>query len=457
MTIADLGNEHALLFEAVTNFVAYRALAIDLEDYTDEFARLAVRLAEQTFEEHGQLPPTEAALRVFNTARDHKLVPPDRLDTFFALVMDPPLGVLPDPAKLKYHRDLRNLGDTLRTGLLAVQRGDAERARAALENAREQASRRLYEAVRCHSPSQLADLWRTEVERLASNDGISVGLPKLKTAVGQLSPGMVIVVGGATGVGKSSLALEMALAAPKDGTKSGLISVEDTLFTTTTRILAGLSGATARALHHGREVALAERAIAEFRELDGGFYMSECIGGTEQDVIACMAVMAQQGVRLVVVDYIGEIEASVRQQDRRNEIRWLMKRLKTAALRLGMALVIVSQLGRPKDKEPSHKPTKYDLKEAGDLENSAEYIVLLWREKEHDYEPVHVELAKSKVGGTGMHWLMQREVYTEDRYGTRRPGSARMREVVEETDTSFEARTFPSVRRDYVALLETIR
>ena len=453
--LADPQNEHALMHLAITDHRAYLALGVSLEDFTDEFARLGIRVAEQVFAEHGQLGPTEAGLRVFNHCRDHERVPRDRLDALFALCMDPPMGVLPDAGKLKRHSRLRELSSALRLALHAAERGDDGVAMSLLEKGREQASRRLAEDVAMQSGRALAESWQEELRRLDANDGISPGLPMLKSAIGQLSAGMVVVVGGSTGVGKSSLALEMVLAAPREGTKTGLISMEDTRFTTTTRILSGLSGVSARALTRGQEPERAQAALRELEELEGAFWLAECIGGNEQDVCAFMSRMALDGVRLVVVDYIGEVEASQRQQDRRNEIRWLMKRLKTHALRLGIALVIVSQLSRPQNHDTARKPSKHDLKEAGDLENSAEFVVLLWRDEEHDFAPVHVELAKSKIGGTGKTWDMQREVYTEDRYGNRRPGNARLREVVKDY-SGPDSQGYPLLVTDYVARLANL-
>lgn len=133
-----------------------------------------------------------------------------------------------------------------------------------------------------------------------------------------------------------------------------------------------------------------------------------------------------------------------------------MTRLKAHAARLGVALVIVSQLSRPKDKGEGYEPNKHDLKESGDLENGAEYVVLLWRSKDHDFAPVHLKLAKSKNGGIGNVWFMQREMYVEDAHGNRAPGSARMREVVKERTAPWTYE-FPLAHvTDYEAVLATL-
>lgn len=267
-----------------------------------------------------------------------------------------------------------------------------------------------------------------------------------------MTPGSCLVLGAGTNVGKSALAAEIMLAAAKDHTPTGIISMEDPEFITVSRLVATFAGTSPQTLMRGAEPERRRQGCLELIEYGESIFLSECLGGTEQHVMARMSVMAHRGARIVIVDYIGEIEASVHQQDRRNEVRWVMKRLKAHAERLGIALIVCSQLSRPKDHEPSREPTKYDLKEAGDLENAAEYIVLMWRLQEHDFAPVHLKLAKSKMGGNGRRWLMQREVDREDDAGRRVQGSARLREVVGDYSNPAD-RDFPLVAEDYAARL----
>jgi hypothetical protein len=146
----------------------------------------------------------------------------------------------------------------------------------------------------------------------------------------------------------------------------------------------------------------------------------------ERETLNEMAAMAKSGCRLIILDYIGVVGCSQRQQDRRNEIRWIATRFKARAARTKTALVVVSQLQRPKDGEMGRKPNKHSFREAGDLEAMAEYAIIMWRTVEDDFAPVYCELVKSKTGGVGYGWTMQREMYRE---GTRDPGSSRLVEV----------------------------
>jgi replicative DNA helicase len=303
---------------------------------------------------------------------------------------------------------MRELRDSLLSAAALAENGDAGAVLCALANV----DVGEYTQNTVMNAGQLAE---RAIERFAAPDEqrISLGLPRLSNAVGYMPAGGVLVVAGATGVGKSGFTLELLLAAAKQGVGSGMISLEDSEEIAGGRLLSMESGVSARLLQRGIADSSGwhhvNQAYAQAQRVAERFLFANCIGGTEIDVCACMTKMARRGAKLIAVDYIGEIQASQAMQDRRNELRWMMTRLKQHALRLGVALVVVSQLKRPPPTVKFWKPSKHDLKESGDLENKAEVVVLLWREEENDFAPLHVEVAKCKWGGTGQSWTMQRE------------------------------------------------
>lgn len=447
----DPRNERALAFLALENFQAFSVLHAPAADFATPLFRAVVELAEAVYQDEGQAGPGVQLGRVLARGRDSGALSPYQEQEAIELLMDPPLGVNPDATRLRMHRQARDIDAALDRAKAALREGRVGEATAMVAEAGEEAARRLSGAGRVKTAKELVEGWLDRLMQAGGKPGISPGLPKLKEAIGQLSAANVLVVGGGTNVGKSSFILELMLAAAHDGTGTGLISVEDTEDLAAERLISAVSGMSAKTMHMAPNIGRATEACMEIAELGARFLAVECIGADEQEVCSHMSTMAQRGAKLIVVDYIGEVQASVRQQDRRNEIRWLMKRLKAHANRLGVALVVVSQLARPKDGEPGRKPNKHSLKEAGDLENSAEYIVLLWRDEENDFAPVNIELAKSKTGGVGRSWLMQREICREEN-GRRVAGSARLREVVRER-RSVADHDFPLAVDDFKALL----
>ena len=337
---------------------------------------------------------------------------------------------VPDADRLRELRRLRSVRDASQKAAISAERGDLSGALEQLSAAQSDA---LNERAgnRARTAGELAHLVLRGLsgELPKHKRGIHLGLRPLHDAFGELKPGSVLIVGADTNVGKSSFTLEMLLAVAQRGDGAGFIGVEDPEEITGERLLAAVSGVSASRLHRRQPLSPAEwqalsQGTALLERFKSKLMLADLSYANDLDVCAEMSRMAAQGIRLIAVDYIGEIESSKRAQDRRNEIRLIIRQLKSHAKRLGIALVIVSQLNRPKDAQ-GREPTKHDLKESGDLENGAEAIVVLWRTQEDDFVPVHCKVAKSKIGGNGIRWNMQRERYKPD--GS--PGSGRLLEV----------------------------
>lgn len=258
------------------------------------------------------------------------------------------------------------------------------------------------------------DLAAVALQRLQEKDRIVYpGMQELARLVGGLPIGGMTILGGSTNVGKSSMSLSMMLAIAKQSTPVGYISLEDSEDIVGPRLLAHLSGISARRmitrdLHRGHLDQMA-KGVERAAPLKGKLLTEICIGADEVAVEVAMTRLASMGCRAVFVDYVQAIECTNRQQDRRNEVRHVATRLKAAAARLDIALVLVSQLSRPPKGQEHREPTKYDLKEAGDLENAAELILLIWRDETTDLAPIHVKLEKGKSGGIGATWDMVRD------------------------------------------------
>jgi replicative DNA helicase len=415
--------ERALVAEAVFNHERYIAFGLASADYAMASHQVVVEAAREAWELEGTVDSETVAKTL---QRAGKL---ERLGGQRGLAEMLTSSAVADPERLRELGRLRRVRDRALEIAKFAERGDMPSASDALGSA----YANVFDTAMFGEVLTGRQLAERALEALTSEardkPRIHPGLPKLAEALGALSPGSVLVVGGNTSVGKSSFVLEMLLRCAARDVSAGLVSVEDPDEVTGSRLLATISGVSSKRMQRGEvddvEWQRISAACSVLERIGERLLFADCTGGTELEVAAAMTKMAMRGARIIAVDYIGEVEASKKQQDRRNETRWLMKRLKVHAKRLSVALVIVSQLSRPKDNNPGREPTKHDLKEAGDLENSAEAVIVLWRTHEHDFAPVHVKLAKSKTGNTGMRWTMQRERYASD--GTL--GSGRLQEV----------------------------
>jgi replicative DNA helicase len=318
----------------------------------------------------------------------------------------------------------RALQDRLLSALHHAQAGRLEEARKAASDALDEG----------HGEAEIVDAFeaqRAAIDQVAkSRDPIKTGLRHLDDLVGHLDPSDMLMIGADTSVGKTTVALCMAYHLARSGTPVGFVSCEDSIAKLGGKLLGFGAHLDPRNLRLGKvresDMLRAGEAITSTRGMP--LHMAYLPGATEVDVAECMARMRRKpGCRLLVVDYVQTINASRKGHSRRDEIRAIASRLKATAARLDAALVLVSQVTRPPaDKRGKpRRPSRHDLKEAGELENMAEFVVILWPGTiEHDVpgvngsrvkletedpNTVHAILDKSKVGGNGSQWTMRRD------------------------------------------------
>lgn len=364
-----------------------------------------------------------------------------------------PAKSLPIDRLLRMKR-LRAMRASAEAVAAAAAGDDADLANAALEATTELAN----EGAVVRGPKsarQLADEWYASLNRDPLEGTVTPGLAALKRSVGRLECGSMTLIGADVNVGKSSIALEMMLAAILDGESVGYLSMEDPEKIVVERVMSCLGGMSAKKVRKfrpgGPDESKINKAMEAMHAINDKLLVSNCIGMNERDTLSEMTAMAKAGCRLIVLDYIGVVGCSVKQQDRRNEIRWIATRFKARACYTKTALVVASQFQRPKDGDSGKKPSKHSFRESGDLEAMAEYAIVMWRKVEDDFAPVYCELAKSKTGGVGYGWTMQRESECLDADGYVIAGktpSGRLVEVMhtEERildDDGFECRVRP--------------
>jgi replicative DNA helicase len=132
-------------------------------------------------------------------------------------------------------------------------------------------------------------------------------------------------------------------------------------------------------------------------------------------------LQAEAGLDLIVVDYLQLMQATTTSRDanRVQEVSEISRGLKALARELSIPVVALSQLSRQPEMRESREPRLSDLRESGAIEQDADLVIFLWRERERqsddidtDIEEVNVHLAKHRNGPTGRMKLMFRKTQT---------------------------------------------
>lgn len=404
--LSDYQLECAVAAEAVFSFERYLAFGTSPEDFSYPSLRAVAEAAHESWEADGAVSIGTVAKLLQRAGKLDGIGGQAGLSELLTTY------TVPDPDRLRELRRLRTIREAALSVAKQASQGDLHGALGALGDAQACA----IDAGSGSEPIDAFDLGCEVIEALAQGKQaeqlIHPGLGIMAEAMGELTVGSMMVLGASTNTGKSSVSLEMLLGAAGRNVTCGYVSCEDPKSVVGPRVVSAMSGISSKKIAQGNitrdEWPQLVNATETLKDLQKKLWFQYSIGGNEIDVCAAMSKLAMRGCRLIVVDYIQAIESSKRQQDRRNEVRWLCARLKAHAQRLNIALVLVSQFSRPGKGDEFKEPNKHDLKEAGDLENAADFIVLLWRESLDDFAPINCKLEKSKFGNIGARWQMAR-------------------------------------------------
>lgn len=231
--------------------------------------------------------------------------------------------------------------------------------------------------------------------------GITTGLDSLNSKIGGMHKSDLVIVAGRPGMGKSSLATNIAFSAAQRllrdqedgiepaksaGAAVALFSLEMSADQLATRILAEQSGISSENLRMGKisqqEFRQLARAAAELQSLP--LYIDDTPGLT----IAALRARArrlkrQKGIGMVIIDYLQLLQGTGKGSagdNRVQEISEISRGLKQLAKELDVPVMALSQLSRAVEQREDKRPQLSDLRESGSIEQDADIVLFIYRE-----------------------------------------------------------------------------
>lgn len=228
--------------------------------------------------------------------------------------------------------------------------------------------------------------------------GIPTGLKQLDNILGGFNNTDLIILGGRPGMGKSALAITLAFNVaryfeeenkkPNAQKKSvAFFSLEMSAEQVASRIL---SSKTSISSHDMRLGKLTEE---QFEELAAGvtllskipLYVDETSGITVTAIknrARRMARNKEQGLGLIVIDYLQLISSNGRKENRVQELSEMTRALKIMAKELGVPVLVLSQLSRRIETAESegNRPKLADLRDSGSIEQDADIVMFVYRD-----------------------------------------------------------------------------
>jgi replicative DNA helicase len=257
-------------------------------------------------------------------------------------------------------------------------------------------------------PRMLAEIAKGRTKMLM---GHSTGLPELDRLTGGFQPGQLIIVAARPGMGKSSLALQMARhIAETSGTAVPFLSYEMSTDELVVRMLANAMNYDMTRLRQGLLPDGADRELAAHAERIANVQMlvddnpPATIGGVRSQ-LRRMARRSQIGA--VVVDYLQLMDADRRRDaNRAEEVSEVTRGLKRLASELQVPVIALSQLNRQLEQRPNKRPQLSDLRDSGSIEQDANLVLFIYREAVYnsgaDPEACEVIIGKQRSGPAGL-------------------------------------------------------
>ncbi|MBE6729914.1 MAG: replicative DNA helicase [Ruminococcaceae bacterium] len=218
--------------------------------------------------------------------------------------------------------------------------------------------------------------------------GIPTGIGGLDKMITGLNKSDLIILGARPGMGKTSFALNIVRnVAMNSGKRVAVFSLEMSRDQLAQRLLSSEAAIKSEKLRTGNlepdEWTRLGDAAAHLR--DAEIYLDESSNITVPEMKAKLRRMGNVG--LVVVDYLGLMHSARQIDNRVQEISDITRGLKIMAKELMVPVLVCAQLSRgTESKGSSHKPALSDLRDSGSIEQDADIVLFLYREKYYDNE-----------------------------------------------------------------------
>jgi replicative DNA helicase len=231
--------------------------------------------------------------------------------------------------------------------------------------------------------------------------GIATGFRDLDRRMGGLQPSDLIIIAGRPGMGKTSLATNIAFniahayepVQQADGSFKaanggvvGFFSLEMSSEQLATRIISEQTEIPSSKIRRG------DLNEAEFDQLVAYTQTNQKLplyidqtGGISIAQLAARArrLKRQRGLDVIVIDYIQLMQGTSARasQNRVQEITEITTGLKALGKELGVPIIALSQLSRQVESRDDKRPQLSDLRESGSIEQDADVVLFVFREE----------------------------------------------------------------------------
>ena len=256
-----------------------------------------------------------------------------------------------------------------------------------------------------------------KLNALQQHDGAITGVPTGFKDVDHIFNGLqksdLILVAARPAMGKTAFTLNIAQNVTMLYDKTvAFFSLEMGKEQLVGRILSSVAGVSSEKLRRANmDPADWEKVIAAADRMSKSkLFIDDTPGLTVQDMRSKLRrLKVEHGLDLVIVDYIQLMQgrnAGKGSENRQQEVSEISRNLKLIAREFNVPVIALSQLSRSVESRPDKRPVLSDLRESGSLEQDADIVIFLYRDKYYDEnsemgDKAEVLIRKHRNGAVG--------------------------------------------------------
>ena len=269
----------------------------------------------------------------------------------------------------------------------------------------------------------MSDTVQTIMKRVQNRgelSGVTTGFTDLNSLLGGFQKSDLVLLAARPSMGKTALAVNLAVNAAKAGKKVAMFSLEMSKTQIGQRILASFAQMNLSSLFKGElEGQDLVNLITASNELSKySLHIDDTAAISLIELKAKLRrLKMEEGLDLVVVDYLQLMTTGERIENRVQEISQISRGLKAISKELDVPVLALSQLSRALEQRPDKRPKLSDLRESGAIEQDADIVMFLYRDYVYNKETENPNLAevivsKHRNGPIGVVNLIWKDEYT---------------------------------------------
>ncbi len=232
--------------------------------------------------------------------------------------------------------------------------------------------------------------------------GIYLGFPKLDNLLGSLEGGDMIVIGARPAVGKSAFVTQVASNLGKQGKRVGFYNLEMQEKQVYERFVVSCSGIGLTRLRRAKQF------LGDEKER---FDAANTVLEKQDNIVITTGVKSISEIRnesrhmgydVIIIDYLQLLKTDKEYMGNRTaEVGAISRSVKAIAMDLNIPVIVLSQLNRSSEARENKEPTMAELREAGDIEQDASVVLLMWNLSEKDRSQKGCKVEKQRQGEIG--------------------------------------------------------